>query len=233
MHKFLTFLGEAFPPPQKKSPSPPEGGQKSPFDNKGGPQKPKPAFGKKPMLGKKAPAPAVKGDDEGNDQAAGFGGDGENDNNDALMAMQQAEQEKEEEEEAQRQQKAAIEDAERQKVKALRAKADDEVAAALLDKYNDDTDEVEFYPDMLSFQQFTDKSKDGKKNGTSAEDHGSTPTVPTDGKKVKKDKDDDQRDEDDQDDAPVPEDDADDRKAEKRDTKLGKEPKKVKLKKRG
>jgi hypothetical protein len=55
-------------------------------------------------------------------------------------------------------------------VKKMRAAADAEVRKAMVGKYNDDEDTVEFYPAMMSFGTFTndksksDEDKDDKKN---------------------------------------------------------------------
>lgn len=181
MNNFLTFLGEAWPPPQKK-PGTPEGDQKSPFGNSAGPKKPKPSFGdqgtpskpspaKKPPFGPKSPSSDDGAADPsfgqpGQDEGAGPNG-AMSANPEVALMMQQAEQEKAEQEAAIAQQKAEQEAIERQKVKNLRAQADTDVMDALGDKYNDDTDVVEFYPDMLTFTQYNselDKQKaDGKK----------------------------------------------------------------------
>lgn len=179
MNNFLTFLGEAFPPPKKAGP--PEGAQRSPFGNSSGPKKPKSTFGdqgtppkpgnagKKPPFGPKAP-PKDDGDEKPSsfgqpEQAGATGPQGafgaqQPQSPEMLMAMQQAEQEAAEQEAELERQRAEKEAMERQRVKNLRAQADADVMSALEDKYNDDTDYVEFYPDMLTFSQFNDEQKE-------------------------------------------------------------------------
>ena len=197
MDKFLTFLGEAFPPPQQKT-GPPSGGQKSPFGNSTGPKKPKPSFGdqgtpkkpgnnglKKPPFGPKAP-PKDDGEnppfgqdeqEEGGPNGSPFGQEQGPMDAEALRVQQEIEQEKMEMEAELQRQKAEKEAAERQKVKNMRAQADADVMGALEDKYNDDTDYVEFYPDMMTFARFDDeqKEKEAKARATST----STPTTST------------------------------------------------------
>jgi hypothetical protein len=136
MLRFLTFLGEAFPPPKSK-PS--------------GPAKPK--VGAKPTFGK------AKSEDAGGPDkpktAAGDAEQGMSDGTDALVAMQQAQQEKEEQEAAAQAAAEQAKQAEHEKRKAIRAKADNEVADALVDKFNTNDDTVEFWPELQTFGQFT------------------------------------------------------------------------------
>lgn len=166
MQRFVTFLGEAFPPPKKTPaggpPKPP--GTKPPF----GQEKKAtslPASNKFPEKGadsnadtnvdKNVDGPPV---DPGSQQAGAFG-----QQNDMAMQMQAAQQEKEQQELQLRQQREAEEDAERKQVKMLRAKADAEVMAAFEDKFNADDDTVDFYPELLTFGQWTGgKGKDGQ-----------------------------------------------------------------------
>jgi hypothetical protein len=120
----------------------------------------------------------------------------------SILAMQEIEQQKAEQEAALARQQAEKEAIERQKVKNMRAKADADVLASLEDKYNADTDVVEFYPDMLTFTQYNDEQREkevkqrGKQemgrgeggapnpapNSTSSDldisDHGETPKLP-------------------------------------------------------
>jgi hypothetical protein len=92
------------------------------------------------------------------------------------------------------QQKLEAEDAERRQVKKMRAQADDEVAAALEDKFNSNEDEIEFYPELMTFGAYntqmnqhanmTSGDTQGQQTGP-ANDRGKSPTVPTE-KPVKK-----------------------------------------------
>jgi hypothetical protein len=93
-----------------------------------------------------------------------------------LMAMQQAEQEAAEQEAELERQRAEKEAMERQRVKNLRAQADADVLSALEDKYNDDTDYVEFYPDMLTFSQYNNELD--QQNEKAKKKQGATPVGP-------------------------------------------------------
>lgn len=136
MLNFLGFLGEGFP--FKKPGGPPKGG--------GG----KPPFGGTPPPGSGVPAVTAGPKTAEGDAAAGL----EN-GTEAILAMQKAKEEKEAADRAAVQQKAEVEQAERERTSHLRAMADDAVAAALRDKFNDGEDEVEFYPELMSFQAYT------------------------------------------------------------------------------
>jgi len=162
MQRFITFLGEAFPPPKKK-----------PFGAKPGGGGSKPPFGKKPVQPIKK---ADEGVDAETDKTAELDNeDGMQQGADALAQMQQAQQEREAAEAQARKQQQAIEDAERLHVKKLRAQADDEVAAALEDKFNAEDDQVNFYPELLTFGQYTANSN---AKTTSPADGGSTAGEP-------------------------------------------------------
>lgn len=237
MDRFLTFLGEAFPPP-KKSPKPESKGSNSPFDSKdrASQEKPNPGFNQQ-KAGDKGFKQTANGDEpeiktdrvevgpgqdeqktgefdkqksfenmppgqqqQGPPQQNGFGGPPQAD---PLAMMQwQAQQEKEHELEMMRAQKQAEADAEAAAVKELRAKAEAEVAAALEDKYNSGDDAVEFYPELLTFGQFT---RDGKQDpGGPGQQPGAVgdrypEDAGKDGKKVATDEDDEESDEDEDD----------------------------------
>jgi hypothetical protein len=95
----------------------------------------------------------------------------------AIRAQQEYEQQQAEMEAEIQRQKAEEEAAERQKVKNMRAQADADVMSALEDKYNDDTDYVEFYPDMLTFTAYNNEVD--KQNETAKKKQGATPSTPT------------------------------------------------------
>ena len=198
MDNFLTFLGEAWPPSKN---GPPQGGNKSPFGNSAGPKKSKPSFGdqgtpkkgltpehpagpaKKPPFGPKAPSTddgskppfgeSEPGEDGGPNGA--FGQQGPMDA-EAIRAQQEIEQQQMEMEAEIQRQKAEKEAMERQKVKNMRAQADADVMDALADKYNDDTDYVEFYPDMLTFTAYNNEVD--KQNEKAKKQQGATPSSP-------------------------------------------------------
>jgi hypothetical protein len=133
------FLAEAFPPSKKPV---------------GGPGKPPGAAGGKPGATGKPPKPpmAAGGADDGAGPAgpgAGMGmggGMGGGDNSDALIAAQQAEEEKARQEAEAAAAQQAAEQAERDHIKELRAAADQEVADDLDSKFNDEDDQVIWYP---------------------------------------------------------------------------------------
>ena len=178
MLNFIGFLGEAFPPKKTSFGGAPKGGGKPPFGGsaQGGP----PAPAGNPMVGDKTAE---------TDAAAGL-----MNGTDAFLAMQQQQDMKDQAAAAAAQQKIEAEDAERRQVKKMRADADAEVAAALEDKFNGDEDEIEFYPELMTFgayntqmnQHANMKSGDtqGQQTGP-ANDRGKSPTVPTE-KPVKK-----------------------------------------------
>jgi hypothetical protein len=183
MDKFLTFLGEAWPPSKN---GPPQGKQKTPFGNSAGPKKSKPSFGDQgtPAKGltlqhpagpaKKSPFGPKSSSNDGDDKPpfgqtepdedagpnGAFGQQQAPMDKESMLAMQEIEQQKAEEEAALARQKAEKEAIERQKVKNMRAQADADVLAALEDKFNPETDVVEFYPDMLTFTQYDDEQKE-------------------------------------------------------------------------
>lgn len=145
MKWFAGYLSEAFPFQKKEA----------------GPKKPNP-FGS---------APDEDGEDVSVDEGQPQEPGGVNpEDKEQLDIMQQAQAEREEQEAQLTAKKAAEEEAERQRVKKLRAMADNEVADALVDKFNDDYDEVEFYPDMTSFglereEDEEEERSDGYKRG--------------------------------------------------------------------
>ena len=158
MKSYIGFLNEAFPPPKQK----PSGS--SNFPSKGGGNKP-PFGGKgKPFPGKPKDEEAEEDPELGNEnpdeQDGQFGQD-----TDSMLAAQQMQAEKERAEAEAREAKAAEEDAERERVKYLRAHADAEVSSALDGKFNEDEDEVIFYPDMDSFASYTDKQRKEAEEG--------------------------------------------------------------------
>jgi hypothetical protein len=146
------FLKEAFPP--KK---PATGGSKSPTGGKPG--------GGKPFGGDDAGGPSGPGAGMG----AGLGGD----NSDALIAAQEAEEEQERQEAESRAASAAADQQERDRVKELRAAADEEVAADLSSKYSDQPDQVIWHPDVdgILYGGMDDgKDTAGEAKGTDKED---------------------------------------------------------------
>jgi hypothetical protein len=153
MKIFTEFLAEAFPP-SKKPAGPPKDGDKQ-----------APPFGQKPGGSSKFPpsktAPASGGDDappmNPNDPNA------QGDSTEIFMLQQQMAAEKEQAEADARRAKAEQEAAERQKMKQMRLDADNEVADALADKYNDQVDSITFFPDMLTFADFA-KDEDGEED---------------------------------------------------------------------
>jgi hypothetical protein len=87
------------------------------------------------------------------------------------MAKFDAEQEAAAMAAAEEQAKIAAEKKEQEQSKKLRAKADEEVLDDLRDDLNDSPDEVEFYPSMDTFGQFTgkDAAKQGDDRGPESE----------------------------------------------------------------
>lgn len=170
MKQFLDYLAEAFPPPKKKSPMG--------LDPKGGSAK-KPPFGGKPNQSPFAAKASGKlpADGESQDEETGMESDtqappfGQDQSNPELMGFQQAkmeaELEQEKEQEAERQRKEAELEAERLQIKKIRMQADAEVLDALDGKFNDSDDSITFYPDILSFGDFT-KTKEDEKTGEKA-----------------------------------------------------------------
>jgi hypothetical protein len=78
----------------------------------------------------------------------------------AIKAQAEIEQQKMEYEQELARQKAEKEAMERKEIQNMRAQAEDDVMAAFDDKYNPDTDVVEFYPDMLTFTQYNDETRE-------------------------------------------------------------------------
>ena len=163
MQRFLTFLGEAFPPSKKKFGGKPKAGAK-------------PAFG--------APKAEAAVDPDEDKTAAGDAEQGMNNGSEALVAMQQAKQDKEDRETAALQAQETQKQKEHEQRKAIRAKADNEVADALSDKFNSGNDTVEFWPELQTFGQFT---SDGKMDTGTAGQPGAVGAGPDDQTK-KKDK---------------------------------------------
>jgi hypothetical protein len=132
--RFSDFLQEAFPPAKKSGSST-------------GPSKPQVA---KPSV------PAVKTGEAPVDANANVPEQAVDDANGAgaLAAMQLQQQQQQMDMQAAAQKKSLAKDEkERKHVKKLRAQADAEVAAGLEDKYNDQEDEVIFWPELLTFAQ--------------------------------------------------------------------------------
>lgn len=156
MHSFTEFLSEAFPPKNDKKKPPSPANEQTPGGNK--------PFEKKAQEpGDKAPFPPQN---DGSEEVPGGGGSpfGQQDP-DVEMQKMQMQAEKEQAELEARRAKEEEDAKERQRIKKMRLAADDEVAAALEDKFNDGDDTITFYPDMLSFSQFADDKKDKKKDG--------------------------------------------------------------------
>lgn len=159
MNVFERFLIEAFPPkksgsqgPKGKKPFGPkkpvaaeDAGNDTPFDKKK-------AGGFPPKQGGGFPPNAGGADDDP---------EADGDQTELWMMQQQADQERERAELEARRQKEVADQQEHQRVKEMRSRADDEVAAALEDKFNDSDDSVTFYPELDPFSQFGDK-EDGK-----------------------------------------------------------------------
>jgi hypothetical protein len=184
MNAFDRFLTEAFPP--KK---PAAGGDKKP---------PVAGAPKSPIGGDKSGAPSLPPKKAGGKPGEPPTSDGtfERSGDDSVLAQMQMQAEKErEEQEAQAQvQRDAAESKEREKAKQIRAKAEEEVADALSDKYNDGTDEVTFYPELHSFADWSknqENSETGDKEGKDEEEKEDGEEDPS----VKKDKDDEDDDE--------------------------------------
>lgn len=166
MKSLTEYLSEGFPPAQKKSgpPKPPAPGGKSTFPSKkaeagGGPPS---NFPPQKDAGTPNDDDAMSLEDESvdpNDPNA------QGDATEVYMLQQQMAAEKEQAELEARRQKAEEEAAERQRIKKMRLAADDEVADALADKYNDDHDTVTFFPDIITFAQYDKDGNvvDGKK----------------------------------------------------------------------
>lgn len=156
------LLSEAFPPAKDKPTGPPK---PNPFQKKGGP--PKPGAGGEQFPAKKNAAP---GDVEEDDNAASLEDETLNPNDpnaqqdgaEVFMLQQQMAAEKEQAELEARRQQAEEEAAERQRIKKMRLAADQEVAAALEDQYNDQDDTVTFFPDIISFSSYKDDKQNGK-----------------------------------------------------------------------
>lgn len=162
------ILTEAFPPKKAGSGKPPSanvsGGPKPPKPGAGA-AKPNPfaGGGKKPFPPKKGgamPGGGPGGDADDADESpmgGGPGGNGPEDpfgqdpnmmgmDGETFEAMQAAEQERERQEAEIRAAQEAEEQAEREKIKQMRAQADAEVASDLDMKYNEEDDQVLFYP---------------------------------------------------------------------------------------
>lgn len=176
MLNFIGFLREGFPFKKPAFGGAPKGGPKPPFGGSASPAAPAP----NPIIGDKTAE---------SDAATGL-----MNGTDALMAMQQQQDQKEQEDAMALKQKLDAENAERLQVKKMRAEAEDAVAAAFEDKFNDKEDEVEFYPELMTFGTFntqmsqhanmTSGDTQGQQTGP-ANDRGKSPTIPTD-KPIKK-----------------------------------------------
>lgn len=158
MKTLLELLNEDFPP--KKKPFPPK--------KAGNDAKPNP-------FQKKSASPTTEGADDdsdvngdislddGDDQSQGVPGQApQQDPAQLFMLKQQMQAEKEQAEAQARRQKAEEEAAERQRIKQMRLDADEEVASALIDKYNAADDQVIFFPDIISFSRYEEDEQNGK-----------------------------------------------------------------------
>ena len=135
MNVLDVFLAEVFPPKKPAAGAKPGGGKPVAVG-----KPPTAVGGKKPPMGDDD---ALSGGPVG--MGGGMGG-GMGDNSDALIAAQQAKEEQEKAEAEARAASVAADQAERDRVKEMRAAADAEVADDLSSKFSDTPDEVIWHP---------------------------------------------------------------------------------------
>jgi hypothetical protein len=155
MKSFGRYIAEAFPPAKGKGPAAGAAGKKpNPFEKGGADKKPGAAG---------APGEEGGGMPPGMGGAAGMGDDGVE-----IFKMQQDAEAEQQRQEAEAQAaRDKVEQAEREKIKQMRATADQEVMDDLDTKFNQQPDQVEFYPslditDTDKFSDHLDKKMDGK-----------------------------------------------------------------------
>jgi hypothetical protein len=155
MKSFGHYIAEAFPPAKGKGPAAGAAGKKpNPFDKGGADKKPGAAG---------APGEEGGGMPPGMGGAAGMGDGGAE-----IFKMQQDAEAEQQRQEAEAQAaRDKVEQAEREQIKQMRATADQEVLDDLDTKFNQQPDQVEFYPslDITNSDKFSDhldKKMDGK-----------------------------------------------------------------------